>query len=102
MDSIISRRTVGEKRCFGSDGCHKYSHFTIYVHIKYLDKSQRGIQHWGDYVYYYTCFSVDNIYSVLSTERTKTVGNGNHVFIHNSVHIINKYYIIKNNWRTYD
>ncbi len=35
-------------------------------------------------------------------KEPKTVGNGNHVFIHNSVHIINKYYIIKNNWRTYD
>ena len=49
-----------------------------------------------------TSFFVDNLYSVLSTQGTKTVGNRNYIFVCNSVHTFDKYYIIKINWRTCD
>lgn len=51
---------------------------------------------------YTLVFFVDNLYSVLSTQGTKTVGNRNYIFVCNSVHTFDKYYIIKINWRTCD
>lgn len=102
MDSIISCSTAGKKGVLVAMVAISILILPFMYILSILIKVNEVFSIGAIMSIYYTCFSVDNIYPVLSTERTKTVGNRNHIFIHNSVHIFNKYYIIKNNWRTYN
>ena len=40
MDYIVSGYIVGKKGSAGGDDCYQYNYSTIYVHIKYFDKSE--------------------------------------------------------------